>query len=390
MSKPNQIFFAPCPRGLEAVLRAELEQLGAQDAADVPGGVSFAGTFPLCYAVNLNSRIASRVLWRVFHGAYRDEHDIFQAAHDLPWHEWFAARRTIKVKVSAQQCPLKSLDFVTLRIKDAVCDHFREATGARPDVDTSRPDIRIDAFLDHKNVTLYLDTSGEALFKRGLRTAATEAPLRENLAAGILRLAGWTAGQALLDPMCGGGTFLMEAALMARNIAPGMGRRFAFENLYNFDSREWRALCEAGRARQTPKAPLAIYGSDIHGSALKAARANLEAAGLADAVALKQADVLDVKPPSEEGILVTNPPYGVRIGDEEQLAEFYPRLGDSLKRNFAGWRAYIFTADLRLPKLIGLAASRRTPLFNGALECRLFEFKLVSGSMRRKKGMVSP
>jgi len=294
------------------------------------------------------------------------------------------------VKVSAQQCPLKSLDFVTLRIKDAVCDRFRAETGARPTVDTSRPDIRVDAFLDHQNVTLYLDTSGEALFKRGLRTAATEAPLRENLAAGILRLAGWTAGQALLDPMCGGGTFLLEAALMARNIAPGMGRRFAFEKMYNFDSREWRALCEAGRARQTPKAPLAIYGSDIHGSALKAARANLEAAGLADAVALKQADVLDVKPPAETGILVANPPYGVRIGDEEKLAAFYPRLGDSLKRNFPGWHAYIFTADLRLPKLIGLAASRRTPLFNGALECRLFEFKLVSGSMRKRKPPDTP
>ena len=385
MNNPKQVFFAPCPRGLEAVLRAELERLGAQDAADFPGGVSFAGTLPLCYAVNLHSRIASRVLWRVFHGAYRDEHDIFQAAHDLPWHEWFSASRTIKVKVSAQQCPLKSLDFVTLRIKDAVCDRFREAAGARPNVDTSRPDIRIDAFLDHQNVTLYLDTSGEALFKRGLRAAATEAPLRENLAAGILRLAGWTAEQPLLDPMCGGGTFLMEAALMARNIPPGLGRRFAFEKLHTFDSREWRALCEAGRSRQIPRAPLAIYGSDIHGAALKAARANLEAAGLADAVALKQADVLDVKPPAGEGILVTNPPYGVRIGEEEQLAAFYPRLGDSLKRNFAGWRAYIFTADLRLPKLIGLAASRRTPLFNGALECRLFEFKLVSGSMRRSK-----
>lgn len=386
MGKPNQVFFAPCPRGLEATLRVELEQLGAQDAADIPGGVSFAGPFPLCYAVNLGSRLASRVLWRVFHGAYRDEHDIFQAAHDLPWHEWFSARRTIKVKVSAQQCPLKSLDFVTLRIKDAVCDRFREAAGARPDVDTSRPDIRIDAFLDHQNVTLYLDTSGEALFKRGLRTAATEAPLRENLAAGILRLAGWTAEQPLLDPMCGGGTFLMEAALMARNIPPGLGRRFAFEKLYAFDAREWRALCEAGRARQTPKAPCAIYGSDIHGGALKAARANLDAAGLADAVALKQADVLDVKPPAGEGMLVMNPPYGVRLGEEDHLAAFYPRLGDSLKRNFAGWRAYIFTADLRLPKLIGLAASRRTPLFNGALECRLFEFKLVSGSMRRKTG----
>jgi putative N6-adenine-specific DNA methylase len=385
MSKQNQAFFAPCPRGLEAVLRAELEQLGAQDATDVPGGVSFAGAFPLCYAVNLNSRIASRVLWRVFHGTYRDEHDIFQAAHDLPWHEWFSARRTIKVNVSAQQCPLKSLDFVTLRIKDAVCDRFREAAGARPDVDTSRPDIRIDAFLDRQNVTLYLDTSGEALFKRGLRPAATEAPLRENLAAGILRLAGWTAEQPLLDPMCGGGTFLMEAALMARNIPPGLGRRFAFEKLYAFDSSEWRVLCEAGRARHTPKAPLAIYGSDIDGSALKAARANLEAGGLADAVALKQADVLDVKPPAGEGMLVTNPPYGVRLGEEDHLAAFYPRLGDSLKRNFAGWRAYILTADLRLPKLIGLAASRRTPLFNGALECRLFEFKLVSGSMRKSK-----
>ena len=385
MGKPDQIFFASCPRGLEAVLCAELEQLGAQAMVATPGGAAFEGPFALCYAVNLNSRIASRVLWRVFHGTYRDEHDIYQAAHDLPWQEWFSARRTIKVKVSAQHCPLKSLDFVTLRIKDAVCDRFREVTGARPDVDTSRPDIRVDAFLDHKNVTLYLDTSGEALFKRGLRTTVTDAPLRENLAAGILRLTGWTAEQALLDPMCGSGTLLIEAALMARNIAPGLGRRFAFEKLNNLDSPKWRALCEASRAAQTPKAPAAIYGSDIHGDALKAARANLEAAGLADAVALKQADVLDVKPPAEEGILVTNPPYGVRIGDEEKLAEFYPRLGDSLKRNFAGWRAYIFTADLRLPKLIGLAASRRTPLFNGALECRLFEFKLVSGPMRRSK-----
>src|SRR5712692_4017352 len=385
MDKPTQIFFAPCPRGLEDVLCAELEQLGAQAVAATPGGAAFAGPFALCYRINLESRIASRVLWRVFHGSYRDEQDLYRAAYELPWRDWFAARRTIKVKVSAQHCPLKSLDFVTLRIKDAVCDQFREATGARPSVDTRQPDIRIDAFLDHKDVTLYLDTSGEALFKRGLRKAATDAPLRENLAAGILRLTGWTGQQALLDPMCGGGTILMEAALMARNIAPGLGRRFAFEKLTNFDPCAWRDLCEVSRSRQTAKTPRAIYGSDLDGRALHAARANLEAAGLADAVALKQADVLALKPPAEEGILVTNPPYGVRLGEEEALAEFYPRLGDTLKRNFAGWRAYVFTADLRAPKLIGLAASRRTPLFNGALECRLFEFKLVSGSMRKKK-----
>ncbi len=386
MDKQNQIFFAPCPRGLEGVLCAELEQLGAQTVVAMPGGAGFAGPFALCYRINLESRIASRVLWRVFHGSYGDEQDLYRAARELPWPDWFAARRTIKVKVSAQHCPLKSLDFVTLRIKDAVCDQFREATGARPSVDTRQPDIRIDAFLDHQDVTLYLDTSGEALFKRGLRKAVTEAPLRENLAAGILRLTGWTGQQALLDPMCGSGTILMEAALMARHIAPGLGRRFAFEKLTNFDPRAWRELCEVSRSRQAARTPLVIYGSDLEGKALHAARANLEAAGLADAVALKQADVLALKPPAGEGVLVTNPPYGVRIGEEEALAEFYPRLGDSLKRNFAGWRAYIFTADLRLPKLIGLAASRRTPLFNGALECRLFEFKLVQGPMRRIKG----
>lgn len=385
MRKQNEIFFAPCPRGLEVVLRAELEQLGAQDVTDLPGGVSFTGPFALCYAVNLHSRIASRVLWRVFHGTYRDEHDIFRAVQALPWQTWFPVHRTIKVKVSAQQCPLHSLDFVTLRIKDAVCDRFRAATGARPDVAPRRPDIRIDAFLNRQRVTLYLDTSGEALFKRGLRPAVTEAPVRENLAAGILQLVGWTAQRPLLDPMCGGGTFLVEAALIARNIPPGLARRFAFEKLSNFDAPQWQALCAAGRAQQMPKAPCAIYGSDIRESAIQAARANLTAAGLVDTVTLTQADLLDVKPPAGEGMLVTNPPYGVRLSEKAQLAAFYPRLGDSLKRNFAGWHAYFFTADLRLSKLIGLAVSRRTPLFNGSLECRLFEFKIVSGAMRKQK-----
>lgn len=388
MRKQNETFFAPCPRGLETALSIELEQLGAQDVTVLPGGVSFAGPFALCYAVNLHSRIASRILWRIFHGTYRDEHDIFRSAHALPWHTWFPVRCTIKVKVSAQRCPLQSLDFVTLKIKDAICDRFRAATGVRPDVATGRPDIRIDAFLDRQHVTLYLDTSGEALFKRGFRAAATEAPVRENLAAGILRLVGWTPQQPLLDPMCGSGTFLLEAALMARNIPPGLGRRFAFEQLSNFDTRQWQALCETRKREHAVKAPCSIYGSDIHGGALQAARTNLRAAGLVDMVALKQADILNLKPPAGEGILVTNPPYGVRLSDKEQLAAFYPRLGDTLKRNFAGWRAYFFTADLRLPKLIGLAVSRRTPLFNGALECRLFEFKIVSGTMRKPKAVA--
>ncbi len=383
MGGSTEQFFAPCPRGLESVLAEELTALDAGDLAPTQGGVGFSGPFTLCYRVNLESRIASRVLWRVWQGPYRHEQDLYEAAAALPWRDRFSPDRTIKVKVSAQQCPLKSLDFVTLRIKDAICDHFSQAARTRPSVDTAAPDIRIDAFLDATHATLYLDTSGEPLFKRGFRTARTDTPLRENLAAGLLKLAGWTPDQVLLDPMCGGGTILLEAAQVARRIAPGLGRRFAFEKFNGFQDRQWRTCCDASRAQQRAESPAGIFGSDVNGTVLSAARANLEAAGLAEAVSLKQVSVLDVKPPADAGLLVMNPPYGVRTGEQDELADLYPRLGDVLKQRFAGWRAHIFTADLRLPKLIRLTPSRRTPLFNGALECRFYEFRLVQGSMRR-------
>ncbi len=381
-------FFASCPRGLEPLLQEEVGSLGAKDATATDGGVAFAGPFHLCYRVNLMSRIAGRVLWRVFHGPYRHEQDVYRAARGLEWPAWFTNRRTIKVSVRARECRLRSLDFVTLRIKDGVCDRFRAGTKARPSVETDRPDVRIHAFLDRTTLTLYLDTSGEPLFKRGLRRVSGVAPLRENLAAGILRLSGWTPEQTLLDPMCGSGTVLMEAAQIALNIAPGQGRSFGFEKLINYDAGGWRDLSEAARSRQRRHAPSAIYGSDLYGLELKQARINLQAAGLAEAVALKQADMLTLTRPSDAGIMVTNPPYGVRAGEAEELAALYPRLGDVLKQRFHGWRAYVLTADRRLPRLIGLACSRRTPLFNGPLECRLFEFKLVSGSMRRRKNAV--
>ncbi|MBM4123732.1 MAG: class I SAM-dependent RNA methyltransferase [Nitrospira sp.] len=367
------------------MLTTEIAQLGGENLAATQGGVGFTGPFDLCYTINLESRIASRILWQISRRTYRHEQDLYDAAYALPWQGWFSPDCTIKVKVSAQRCPLKSLDFVTLRIKDAVCDKFISVSRSRPTVDTQRPDIRIDAFLDEQTVTLYLDTSGEPLFKRGLRQARSDAPLRENLAAGLLALSGWTPDQTLLDPMCGGGTILTEAALIARRIAPGLGRRFAFERFNNFSADRWRNLREASRSNQRRKPGGMIHGSDRDGAALQAARANLEAAGLAQDVRLTQADVLDLAPPAEEGILIANPPYGVRLGEAERLAEFYPRLGDALKKRFAGWRVYLFTADQRLPKLIGLAPSRRTPLFNGALECRLYEFKLVRGPMRRDK-----
>ena len=382
-------FFATCPRGLEAVLAQELTALGAADVAAVDGGARFAGPFELCYAVNLESRVASRVMWQVRHGRYRSEKEIYEAVRALPWHEWFTIDHTIRVDVAGIRAPVKSLEFVTLRVKDAVCDAFREKTGARPSVDTRAPDARIHAFLTATDFTVYVDTSGEALFKRGYRKGTGDAPLRENLAAGILRLSGWTPGTALLDPMCGSGTFLCEAAMIAMNRAPGLERAFGFEKLAMFDAAVWRKLVESARARVQPAAELRIFGSDRYGDALKLARENLAALGADDAVPLKQADITEMPAPAAAGVLVTNPPYGVRLDDQRNLAELYPRIGDALKKKFSGWTAYIFTADMRLPKLIGLAASRRTPLYNGALECSLFEFKLVAGSMRKTKAPAS-
>ncbi len=378
-------FFATCPRGLELLLADELRELNGAKIHAVGGGVQFAGDFILCYRVNLESRVASRVLWQVATDRYRSEEDIYRATYALPWTDWFDPARTIRVDVSATKSPLTSLNFVTLKIKDAVCDKVRRLSGRRPSVDTREPDIPIQGHLTDREFTLYLDTTGEPLFKRGRRLATGEAPLRENLAAGILRLAGWVPGTPLLDPMCGSGTILLEAAHMALDIAPGLGRHFAFEKFKNFDARYWRELLQQSAARQKPKAPLAIYGSDLSADTLKAARANLMASGLEKIVGLKRADVLEIAAPAIEGIIVTNPPYGVRLGEQQALAEFYPKLGDVLKKQFSGWRAYLLSADMRLPKLIRLAASKRTPLFNGALECRLFEYKMVEGGMRKKK-----
>ena len=380
-----QQFFTPCPRGLEAVLDAELASLGAAEPRRFDGGVAFRGDLALCYRVNLHSRIASRVLWRLEHAPYRSDHDVYKSVSALPWHDYFDASQTIRVNVSATASPLKSLDFITLRIKDAVCDKFRTQTGRRPSVDTAKPDVRIHAFFDATHLSLYLDTSGEPLFKRGLRREAGEAPLRENLAAGILKLAGWAPGTPLLDPMCGGGTFLLEAAEMALGRAPGARRAFAFEKLRNFEPALWQRIHADARSSERAVESLPIWGSDLYGDALKLARVNLAAAGLEAAVQLKQANALEISPPTERGMLVVNPPYGVRLGEQAALPDLYRKLGDVLKQRFTGWRACIFTADMRLPKLIGLKPSRRIPLFNGALECRLYMFEIVAGAMRREK-----
>jgi putative N6-adenine-specific DNA methylase len=378
-------YFAPCPRGLEAALGDELAALGAQSIAATDGGVAFAGPLTLAYHANLESRLASRILWRIGGGAYGNERDIYELAYALDWPRWFRADRTLRVDVAATRSPLKSLEFATLRIKDAVCDRHRAHTGRRPSVSKERPDVRVHAHLTADEATLYLDTSGEPLFKRGYRRENIEAPLRENLAAGMLRLAGWRAGSVLLDPFCGSGTIAIEAAWIALDIAPGLKRTFGFQKLAWYDGPTWQRIKQAARARirSDPAAP--VFASDDDALAVRHAEINLAAADVAGFVAIERADALTRSPPAESGTIVTNPPYGVRLAQSDALAALYPRLGDALKRRFANWTAYVLSGDPRLPKLIGLKASRRTPLYNGALECRLYEYRLIAGSARMLK-----
>lgn len=376
-------FFASCPRGLEVLLVEDLTAAGVTSFKQIPGGVHFAAEWPVCYAINLHSRIATRVLWRVARGAYTREDDIYRMAMATHWPKWFSVTQTIRVDVTAVKCPLKSIEFITLRIKDAICDRFRSEGGERPSVDTRAADIRIHAFLSADECTLYLDTSGSPLYQRGLRQKTVEAPLKENLAAGILRLSGWQPGTPLVDPMCGSGTFLLEAAQIALGIAPGAGRDFGFQRLRNFDLDAWKEMLDAAMDAEKPAEPAQIYGSDISPVAVRAALANLDRAGLLPAVTLECGDVVDFDAPAASGIMVANPPYGERLSEQDELAEFYPKLGSALKRNYAGWNCYLLSADTRLPKMMRLTPSKKTPLFNGALECRLYEFKMVAGSNRK-------
>nr|WP_288377893.1 class I SAM-dependent RNA methyltransferase [uncultured Massilia sp.] len=383
---------------MEAALAEELGEIAQQSTTmrvhnQVPGGVHCSGSMVDAYRVNLHSRIASRVLMRMGQRSYNNENDIYDLVLEQPWEDWFSVNHTIRVDVTAVKSPLKSLEFTTLKIKDAICDRFRDQFNKRPSVNTREPDMRIVGFLDQRNFIIYLDTSGEALFKRGWREETGDAPLRENLAAGMLRVAGWKPGVPLFDPMCGSGTILVEAAQMVQGIPPGARRRFAFEQFADFDRAAWAALKAEIKPNPIPSEPT-IFGSDISGDMVAMTRHNLKIAGILFDVPLKQIEAQHVSPPTAQpGILLTNPPYGERIGvrgdstmpQDEMAVSFYSALGTTLKQRFAGWTAFLFTADLQLPKLLRLKEARKTPFFNGALECRLFRFDMVAGFNRREE-----
>ena len=382
-------FFAVCPRGLEEVLGRELLALGAQEVKASPGGVQFAGALPVAYAANLHSRVASRILWLVASGPYRSEADLYAMAHDISWEREFLPDQRLRVDVTATHCPLQSLQFATLRIKDAIVDRAREKTGSRPSVDRARPDVQVLAHLDEHTARLYIDLSGESLFKRGWRADKGEAPIKENLAAALLLLCGWTPGQTLLDPFCGSGTIAIEAACMATGRAPGLQRHFGFEKLRGFDAAAWSLLQQQARAAVDDAAPLQIVGRDISTGVVAIAKVNAVRAGLAavlerGALIFEAADARSGPPPAPAGMIVTNPPYGEQ--SSPRSATVPGMMGDvatQLKRQFAGWQAWLLSSDRQLPRQMHLQESRKTVLFNGALECRFFRFDMVAGSNRK-------
>lgn len=433
----NQLkLFLPCAAGVEDFLGDEVQRITGEPLAfKARGGVGVQASWREAMRLNLYSRLAQRVLVQLWHGPYRNEQDLYNAAGDVAWEIWFSPQETIKVEITAQHSPLTSLNFAALKIKDAVCDRFRAKRGERPSVNTTWPDIRLYAHLTTDEVTLYLDTSGEPLFKRGWREDKGDAPLKETLAAAMIAATGWDACAdepldaivPLYDPCCGSGTVVIEAAQIALRMPAGGRRRFAFEKMLPFQAHVWQAIRdEAQRAvREWPPGhPPIVFGSDVSFRMVDFAQRNAERAGVAQAVDLRGGDALQRQPPADRaGVMLLNPPYGERIAaagvagesaaaragaraprtfstatgadrgarqteglgrESAQMAdggdgsEFFQQLAAHWKTHYAGWSAWLLTPDLKLPGKMRFKESRRVPLWNGPIECRLFRFDLLA------------
>ncbi len=396
--------FLPCVAGVEGLLASEVQVITGAPCQTLRGGVRLVGDWQAVMLLNLHSRLAQRVLLELSRSRYQNEQDVYAAALGVPWEDWFSVKQSFKVEITAQHSPLKSLNFALLRVKDAIADRFRDKRGARPDVLTRWPDVRVFAHLSSEQLTLYIDSSGEPLFKRGWREDKGEAPLKETLAAAMLAASGWDARAPLYDPCCGSGTIPIEAAQIACGIAPGMNRRFGFEKLAPFQAPAWRALQEAARAAQHPStAPL--FGSDVAHRMVDFAQRNAERAGVAGVVTWRGGDALQRQPPCDApGVMLLNPPYGERIetagvaaagrgllprrapevapnpgreaAQSDGQEDFFLQLARHWKDHYKGWTAWILTPDLKLPGRMRMKESRRVPFWNGPIECRMFKFDI--------------
>jgi len=372
----NRYFATTAPR-LESVAAGELAQLGASEVVPDAAGVHFGGDRALLYRVHLWARTIFRVLVPLSEFRCADAAQLYRGVRQIAWHHYLSPEQTLAVRCTGGNRNLNHSHFTALQVKNAIVDQQREQCGRRSSVDPHTPDRALDLHIRGNACTLSLDGTGGSLHRRGYRTAAGEAPLKEPLAAALLALAGWEADSPFLDPLCGAGTLPIEAGLEATDAAPGLLREgFAFQHWPEFDAALWAQLCTQARRSRLPAPRVPIFGSDRDAQAITNARTNAANSGLAEAITFSQTALAELASPAGEGTIVCNPPYGKRLGRSKQLGALYKQLGDTLKQRFKGWRACILTADAAPTNQIGLRPWRRIPLYNGSLACTLLAYEL--------------
>ena len=369
-------YFATCGRGIEPVLADELRALGASDVRPGRGGVHFAGDRALLYQANLWLRTAVRVLWPILETHVESPDELYDAVRSLDWSRWLTPEHTLAVDCNVRDSRITHSKYAALRVKDAICDQFVERVGRRPSVDVETPMVGLNLHVYKDEATLSLDSSGQSLHKRGYRPIQTKAPLNEALAAALVLLTGWRGEAPFADPLCGSGTLAIEASWIALRRPPGLTRkRFGFQGWMDFDIQLWTSLRDEARRGVLHALPAPILGSDIRGDAVAFAIDNARAAGIGHLLRIEKRDVREFQPPpGPPGVIVCNPPYGERIGEERELVTLYRLLGEVFAQRCRGWTAHVFTGNPRLANAIALKPTKQLPLFNGKLPCRLLTF----------------
>jgi putative N6-adenine-specific DNA methylase len=376
----RETFFATCARGVEPVLADELRGFGAADVQAGRGGCHFSGDLALLYQANLWLRTAIRVLRPILEATVASPDELYDAVGSLDWSRWMTPDHTLAVDCNVRDSHITHSKYAALRVKDAICDQFTAKCGRRPSVDVDEPMVGLNLHIHRDRAVLSLESSGESLHKRGYRPALTRAPLNEALAAAIVLLTGWRHDTPFVDPMCGSGVLPIEAAWMALRRPPGLTRkRFGFQGWMDYDVRLWTALRDEARRGVGRALTAPILGADVRGDAVAFAINNARAAGIGHLLRFDKRDVRDFRPPDgPPGVIVCNPPYGERIGDEKELRGLYRSLGDVFAQRCARWTAFVFTGNPTLAHALGLRHSVQSPLFNGKIPCRLLRFDLAS------------
>jgi putative N6-adenine-specific DNA methylase len=370
--------FATCGRGIEPVLAGELRALGAADVEPGRGGVYFAGDRALLYRANLVLRTAIRVLWPVLECPVTSPEQLYDAVRGVDWAQFLTPDHTLAVDCNVRDSQITHSKYAALKTKDAICDQFLDRFGRRPSVDVDEPMVGLNLHIYRDEAVLSLDSSGESLHKRGYRPVLTKAPLNEALAAALVLRAGWTGSTAFVDPLCGSGTLPIEACWLAVRRPPGLTRRrFGFQGWMDFDIGLWTDLRDEAREGVAKRLDVPILGADVRRDAVAMARGNARAAGVGHLVRIEVRDVQQFHAPAgPPGTILCNPPYGERIGEEQELKGLYRALGEVFRERCAGWTAYVFTGNARLARQLGLEPVEQVPLFNGKIPCRLLRFEL--------------